>query len=92
VENNVATYLKYANLRMAAESLFGIKTTDPAGVTKGSESMSLAELGTGNRHYSVIAHRCMPRGGKTVAPLLIGPRCEKSMKVKRKSQPEPYRM
>jgi hypothetical protein len=42
--NDIAIYLKYANLQMAAESLFGVLPTDAAGLIKDSISMTDATL------------------------------------------------
>ena len=50
--NDIATYLKYANLQMAAESLFGILPTNAAGFTKGAGSMTEVTLTDGNKRSS----------------------------------------
>ena len=41
--SNITTYLKYANLQMAAESLFGVTPTDPV------KSHSCCEFASGMR-------------------------------------------
>ena len=48
--NDIATYLKYANVQMAAEALFGITLVDAAGTTR--TSMSEASLIRGNDRSS----------------------------------------
>jgi hypothetical protein len=50
--NEITTYLKYANLQMAAESLFGIKSTDLPGTTKGKDDMTQTTLTDGNNRSS----------------------------------------
>ena len=52
MQNAVTTYLTYANLQMAAESLFGVTLSDSPGVVKGSSSMSQASLMLGNNRSS----------------------------------------
>jgi len=50
--NDIATYIKYANLQMAAESLFGVQPNDLAGITKGAADMTKDELKLGNNRSS----------------------------------------
>ena len=48
--NDITTYLKYANLQIAAESLFGVEPTDAPG--KVSTAMSALTLTSGNNRTS----------------------------------------
>jgi len=50
--NNASTYLKYANLQMAAESLFGVLPSDLPGATRGAASMTTTALEAGNNRSS----------------------------------------
>jgi hypothetical protein len=50
--NETTTYLKYANLQMAAESLFGITDVDLPGAVRLGTSMSVASLTKGNTRSS----------------------------------------
>lgn len=50
--NDVSTYLRYANLQMAAESLFGVLPSDVPGAIKGATSMTAATLADGNNRSS----------------------------------------
>jgi hypothetical protein len=50
--SNVTTYLKYANLQMAAESLFGVVLADIPGTVKGPGSLTETSLVTGNNRAS----------------------------------------
>jgi Ca2+-binding RTX toxin-like protein len=52
MSTQIETYLKYANLQMAAESLFGVLPTDEAGLITGAASMTEATLTTGNNRSS----------------------------------------
>jgi Ca2+-binding RTX toxin-like protein len=49
---DVATYLKYANLQMAAESLFGTTNVDLPGAVKLADSMNVDSLIAGNNRTS----------------------------------------
>jgi Ca2+-binding RTX toxin-like protein len=49
---NAATLLKYANVQMASESLFGIEPQDEPGSLKFSDSMTAASLELGNTRSS----------------------------------------
>ncbi len=68
--NQVSTYLKYANLQMAAESLFGILPTDSPGTITAPSSMTLPSLGQGNTRASkfstVAAEQFLADGWKVV--------------------------
>lgn len=50
--NQITAYLKFANLQMAAESLFGVLPTDIAGLVKGQGSMTELTLTDGNNRSS----------------------------------------
>lgn len=50
--NAASTYLKYANLQMAAESLFGVGSSAAPGTTTGQGSMTARSLEEGNRRSS----------------------------------------
>src|SRR3954470_11395747 len=52
MSSDMEKYLKYANLQMAAESLFGVTVSDPAGTLKSSDSMSVPSLMRGNDRAS----------------------------------------
>ena len=52
MSNDVSVYLKYANLQMAAESLFGVNNSDDPGTVMGSTSMTLTSLMDGNTRSS----------------------------------------
>ena len=52
--NEVTTYLKYATLQMAAESLFGITPLSPVGTITGSGSMTPGTLTKGNERSSTF--------------------------------------
>jgi hypothetical protein len=49
---NASALLKYATVQMAAESLFGVVSSDTPGTIKGSASLSRANLTAGNRRTS----------------------------------------
>jgi hypothetical protein len=50
--NNVTNLLKYANVQMAAESMFGVNPSGSAGTTTGASSMNQDSLTRGNVHTS----------------------------------------
>lgn len=50
--NNVSDFLKYANLQMAAESLFGISPQDAPGLV--TTTMTVDTLIIGNRRSSAF--------------------------------------
>ncbi|HQS39346.1 calcium-binding protein [Polaromonas sp.] len=52
MSNDITNYLKYANLQMAAESLFGITNVDAPGTLKLTGSMDVASLTKGNDRAS----------------------------------------
>jgi len=52
MENKIATYLKYADLQMAAESLFGVLPNDSTGAIKDATSMTQSSLIDGNKRSS----------------------------------------
>jgi hypothetical protein len=52
MSSEIETYLKYANLQMAAESLFGVLPTDVAGLVRGAGSMTATTLTDGNNRSS----------------------------------------
>jgi trimeric autotransporter adhesin len=52
MEHNVTTYLKYASLQMAAESLFGSDSSSGPGLINGAASMTQDSLTLGNRRSS----------------------------------------
>ncbi|CAN5472378.1 hypothetical protein BH11PSE11_BH11PSE11_04950 [soil metagenome] len=68
--NAATTYLRYANLQMAAESLFGVLPNDPAGIVKDSTSMTNLSLTDGNNRSSkfptVLAQQFLDDGWRVV--------------------------
>lgn len=66
----ITNYLKYANLQMAAESLFGVTESDPPGAVKLAGSMDVESLTRGNdrasRFTSVQAEQFLAEGWTVV--------------------------